>query len=170
MCFRKFVVAAMVGAVSLSALAQDLSGRALAIGPTISEVAQTKLELEQAKDAAELSKLKGEKVPASLPPMAPGATPAGMPLPAPVVEDPVLVAMYGVGAELRCEVAYKGAVLTVAKVKDRIGPWRVASISPGSLDIVRGKERKTLYVVGRAGAPAVADALPGLPNAASVMR
>lgn len=169
MYFRKFVIAVMAGALSLSALAQEGPARAGAIGPTISEVAQTKLELEQAKDAAELSKLKGEKVPAALPQLAPGASSAGIP-PAPVVEDPVLVAMYGVGAELRCEVAYKGALLRVSKASDRIGPWRVATISPGMLEIVRGKERKTLYVVGRAGAPAATDALPGLPNAASVMR
>lgn len=166
MCFRKFMSVVVICTLSMSAWAEDGD----AIGPTIGEVARTKLELERARDQAELRKIANEQLPGALPGV-PSSLPVvpGVPSPVSVQDVPVLVAMYGVGSDLRAEVMVDGAILTVGKPKDRVGVWRVASLSPGSMEIVRGKERKTLYVVGRP-APMSSGGVSGVPTSMQGMR
>lgn len=129
---------------------------------TLEEVAAKRLELEKIEIEAKIAEAQKRAVgtPAAAPATStpPAALPPGLAAAQSFVSDePQLVAVYGLGNELRAEILYKGAVIAISKLQRAVGPWKVQAIEQNAVTLARGKEVKTVYVAARAET----DRLPG---------
>lgn len=143
----------------LAFVAMTLTGSALA-GATISELSNLNSQLKLQELQNKLDEAKTKHTPAipgpagGLPPLTPSAATAAAPAvaPAPVAplagvagetEDIRLMAIYGVGSDLKAEVLYNGNTFTLTQGagNTRLGSWTVRSITPYRLILTKPAKR-----------------------------
>lgn len=131
--------------------------------PTVEEAANKELELRQLKAEAEIEDVRAKKAGAT---QAPGQ-PHG-PVPAAVAtsradedEDLRLAGVYGLGNELRADILYRGAVITLSKANPQMGPWKLVAIEPNAIKLARGKQVRTILVSSTVGQQAGGMTTPG---------
>lgn len=131
--------------------------------PTVEEAANTELELRQLKAEAEIEDVRSKKGSAGAA-QAPGpvrAVPAAVAGSQGEDEDLRLAGVYGLGNELRADILYRGAVITLSKANPQMGPWKLVGIEPNAIKLARGKQVRTILVSSTVGQQAGGMTTPG---------
>ena len=148
----------------LAAAALACAAVAAHAAPTVEEAANKELELRQLKAEAEIEDVRSKKGSAGAAAQAPGPVRT---LPAAVAgsqgedEDLRLAGVYGLGNELRADILYRGAVITLSKANPQMGPWKLVGIEPNAIKLARGKQVRTILVSSTVGQQAGGMTTPG---------